>query len=68
MRGGIASIDAALTELVVCDDSGHVATLSASDGALLHRSVGGEAHGNIARCCSRVARAAFVANKSATNA
>jgi hypothetical protein len=56
-RGSIACIDATATELVVCDDSGHVATLSVNSVALQHHSVGGEAHGNIARCFSRIASA-----------
>lgn len=47
MRGRISCIDATATELVVCDDSGHVSTLAAANAALIHRSVGGEAHSNI---------------------
>ena len=49
MRGRIACMDTSATELVACDESGHVATLSLSDAALLHQSVGGEAHANITR-------------------
>lgn len=46
--GAIACIDACAAELVVCDESGHVATMTADHAALLHSSIGGEAHGNIA--------------------
>ena len=53
MRGRISCIDATATELVVCDDSGHVSTLAAANAALIHRSVGGEAHSNIVRWCSQ---------------
>ncbi len=63
-RGRIACIDATASELVVCDDSGHVATLSATTAALQHHSVGGEAHGNIARCFSRVAHAEICCKQS----